>query len=328
MKASRPNEPSAASPSPSAPDDYYSGLLQPEALFKATEDLATQQHSKSKWVVAFNTAILAKDQLRVGQLLDSPEQHLGCGEHIQRLLRVAMELADWKTLTRLLFVQTLKPSSGNKKLKPQDRFACTFVTERELVDASKRLVQFNSKASNVQIAAQKMCFSLLSAAKVRNLELDTKTDFTLQDLCEFCEKDDLISLANAWLAFHTHANMTPAQFCELESPKEQAPSVYFSTKEEDIAKLRFTLADREDRAKLITKSYETPRKRMQSPSAVWTDQQVLQEGFGGDYDAFYSECIVPHALNFHSANLLELTQLHQATGCSIFLQALASGRLQ
>lgn len=254
---------------PSLYDDVYynsreasaHGLLRPEALFKATKFERRHQdfleQPQVRWVQAFNTAVLAQDQLRIGQLLDSSDQYLECGEQVQRLIHAIVELGDWKTLARLLFVQTLQAYESTrdvsiqkrKKMKPEDRFVCMFVTDRELVEAARRVVALGLHASNVEIAAQETCYNLLTAARVRSLEEDTNEDFTLRDLREFCEQDDLVALANAWLAFDAQGKLTAEQFCNLKHP--------------------------------------------------------------------------------NAANtLLELTLLHHSTGCTTFLQALASGRLK
>ncbi|KAH9261846.1 hypothetical protein BASA81_000502 [Batrachochytrium salamandrivorans] len=299
------------------------GLIRPEVLFQSGSTGGRKPEflgqAKVQFIHSLNAAVLAQDHVKVGRLLCSsaPRQEDPSNnmekKQVQRLLQVSVEFGDWKTLARLLLARV--KVEGRKR----PRLSTSLVGDKELVEASRRVVALGLHAANSQIASQQTCYHLLASSRIRDHHpIPADTDFTVADLCKFCEQDDLVGLVSAWFAFQ-QGGMSPGEFCELKSPSTHAPSAF--PKPEMV----FTKQEQAERDKLVSKSFETPPRlplnQPQSPCS-WPNHHH------DDLAEYYTQCLVPNALNFHFASIVDLCSMHQAANCCAFLQALQSGRLR
>lgn len=291
------------------------GLVRPEVLFQSGSAGGRKpeflNQPKVQFVHHLNAAVLAQDHAQVGRLLccskveDDMEK-----KQVQRLLQVSVEFGDWKTLARLLLARV--KVEGRKR----PRLSTSLVGDKELVEASRRVVALGLHATNSHIASQQTCYHLLASSRIRDHHFaPTPTDFTVADLCKCCERDDLVGLVSAWFAF-LQGGMSPGEFCELKSPSTRAPSAF---PKPDMV---FTKQEQAERDKLVGRSFETPPRLPPNPSP---SPSCCHHG---DVAEYYAQCLVPNALNFHFASLADLCCMHHATHCGAFLQALQSGRLR
>lgn len=228
---------------------------------------------------------------------------------LTKLVRCASVLGDWKSVAYLLF--------GHPQVQLADQREQAFSARQALVLGTDTSVEY--------LAKQRMCASLVMRTTSMGPDLGKnqrpaeRTLFTVDQIKSYAEFDDVVGLTVAWLEYHGHfPQISPNEFVELACPGRVSKSSFVPVMlEADDDYIKHKDEEYGYDEKMM---YETPRKG-------GSDSEESGYDPDSDEEAYFSEVIVPRALNHRRATLLDVTVSNGSYHCVDFLVELGSGRL-